>query len=143
VNVNREDTIVNLLGRMDEYRRYYQIDIRQCFDDNRNCQIHDLRILGHKLVKDEEHPSVPTVVISDSPEVKEDSLQARQEQQQHIAAREQAGGIRRWLGRVFKKRDQDPKISKTKSQVCVPGDGGLLPSVIPHWLSFGVDAIAK
>ncbi len=119
MNVNREDTIVNLLGKMDEYRRYYQIDIRQCFHGH-NCKIYDLFILGHKLVKDEKQTSVPTVVISDSPEVKEESLQARQEQQQHIAAREQAGGVRRWWGRVFKKRDHQGR-PKTKSQVCVSG----------------------
>jgi hypothetical protein len=150
VNVNREDNIVNLLGRMDEYRRYYQIDIRQCFYDGSDCRIYDLRTLGHKLKneedevdeEDEQQSSVPTDCVSDSPEVEEESLQALQEQQ-HIAAREQAGGIRRWWGRVFKKRDQDPKISKTKLQVCVSGDGGLLPSAIPHWLSFCVDAIAK
>jgi hypothetical protein len=123
VNVNREDTIVNLLGRMDEYRRYYQIDIRQCFDDGRHCIIHGLRILGCKLMKYEEHPSVSTAIVSDSQEVEEESLQARQEQQQHTAARGQAGGIRRWLRRVFKKRDQRDHQGrpKTKSQVCVSG----------------------
>ncbi len=93
-----------------------------------DCRIHDLRILGHKLKneedevdeEDEECASVPTVIVSNSPEVKEESLQARQEQQQRIAAREQAGGIRRWWGRVFKKRDHEGG-PKTKSQVCVSG----------------------
>jgi hypothetical protein len=120
VRVNSWAGTINLLGWLKEYHRYYQIDIRHCFEDGRDCRIHGLRIFGCKLIKDEEHPSVPTVVISDSPEVKEDSLQARQEQQQHIAAREQAGGIRRWWGRVFKKRDHQGR-PKTKSQVCVSG----------------------
>jgi E3 ubiquitin-protein ligase HERC2 len=111
---------------MDEYHRYFQIDIRQCQDGGRDCRIHGLCILGRKLIKDEEQKDeefalIPTFLFSE-----EESL-GRQEQQ-NTAARGQAGGVRRWWGRVFKKRDQEggPKSSKTKmpgySQVCVsPG----------------------
>jgi hypothetical protein len=111
---------------MEEYNRYYQIDITQYpnYDRHCKCRIHGLRILGRKIIKDEEQSSVPTVIVSDSPEVKEKNL-GRQEQQ-HIAGRRQAGGVRRWWGRVFKKRDQEGghKSSKTMSQVCVSGGGG-------------------
>jgi hypothetical protein len=123
VNVSRNYTTVHLLDSRDEYRRYYQIDIRQCFDDGRDCRIHGLRILGCKLMKDEEHPSVSTAIVSDSQEVEEESLQACQERQQHTAARGQAGGVRRWLRRVFKKRDQE---GGPKAQVCVSGGGGII-----------------
>ncbi len=49
--VSRNYTTVHLLDIWDEYRRYFQIDIRQCVDGGRDCRIHGLRIVGHKLGK--------------------------------------------------------------------------------------------
>jgi hypothetical protein len=91
VKVKRTGTTVRLLGSMEEYHRYYQIDIRQCAYGGHNCKIRSLHMLGRKLLKDEEHASVPHVLVSDLQEVEEKNL-GRQEQQP-IAARGLAGGI--------------------------------------------------
>ena len=60
---------------LQEYHKFYEISIKQCFNGGIDCKIHGLKMVGRRRLEDEEFSSSLSFLASDSEEV-EDSLAA-------------------------------------------------------------------